>query len=111
MGGTQTCKVVAEHDVQYPVQPVLDPPMTADDPGEGLHVEPAGAEVEPLLPLDGAIALGLALDHGDRGEAREAKFVGMASIVEQPVHLMADRVLTGFDAAVIGIDGLAALDV
>ncbi len=111
VAGTQAREIITEHHIENPVQSVLDPPVTADYPREGFDVEPGRTEIEAPFPFDASIALGLALDHADGGEAGKAELSRMAAVGEQPVHVMANRVLAGFDAAVIGIDGLAVPDV
>jgi hypothetical protein len=40
MTGAQTGEVIAEDDIEHPVQPVLDPPVPADDASKAVDVEP-----------------------------------------------------------------------
>jgi hypothetical protein len=42
VAASQPRKIVVEDDVQDPVEPVLDAPMSADNRGEGLGVEFGG---------------------------------------------------------------------
>ena len=39
MSGSQACQIIAEDDIKYPVQAVLDPPMPPHDTCEGLDVK------------------------------------------------------------------------
>lgn len=40
MPAAQLGEIVAEHNIQDPVQPVLDPPVATHRPGERLGIEP-----------------------------------------------------------------------
>src|SRR3954447_3587755 len=73
--------------------------------GEGSLVMHTSLLGELVIP-DGVMALRLALDHAEGGKTGEAKLARVAPIgEEQPVHVVADGVGAGFDAAAIGIDG------
>src|SRR5262245_2615242 len=78
--------------------------MAADD-GPQLAGQPhQGGDVEARLALGFIADFALALDHDDAFETRPV----MALL--QPSDIMDRRVGSGFDAAVIAIDGLMAAD-
>ena len=52
VAGSQPCQVVAEDDIQHPVQPVLDAPAASDTAGEGVSTQFGRAKVIARLPLD-----------------------------------------------------------
>src|SRR3712207_375324 len=58
------------------------------------------------LKLDLAVAFGLALDHGDRGEIREDDLIRVAPLGRQPRDLVAHGVAGDLDPAVVAVDGL-----
>src|SRR3546814_9170491 len=95
-----------EDDIEDPVQAVLDAPMGAPGMGEGLGIEPGGGEIIAAFALDLAAAFDAGLDHGDGGEAGEARFAGIAAVREEPVDGMADGVAAAFEAAMIVVEGL-----
>ena len=66
------------------------------------------AEAEVVAPGDGglAVALDLGLDHGDGGEAGEARLAGEAAIGDEPVDVVADGMTAHLDAAVVAVGGL-----
>ena len=65
--------VLVEDDIEGPMQGVLDAPVLAHD-GEKLGGRVAPGEQE--VALDGLVAAPLALDPGDRDEAREVVLFG-----------------------------------
>src|SRR3546814_14322681 len=84
---------------------VLDAPMGAPGMGEGLGIEPGGGEIIAAFALDLAAAFDAGLDHGDGGEAGEARFAGIAAVREEPVDGMADGVAAAFEADMIVVEG------
>ena len=106
IAASQPGEIVVEHDVEHPAQAVLDAPMGADRGGEGLGVELRRAEVIAPLPRQGAVSFDLAFDHADHGEMREARFVGLATVGEQPVDHVTDDMPALLDTAMIAVRGL-----
>src|SRR3954453_16700704 len=105
MTGSQAGEVIAEDDIEHPVQSVLDAPMSAHDASEAVDVEPGRAEIVALLPLDRAVSLGLTRHHADGGQSGEAELARIAAGGEQPVDIMADCMAAGLDPAVFAVDG------
>src|SRR3546814_16151588 len=94
-----------EDDIEDPVQAVLDAPMGAPGMGEGLGIEPGGGEIIAAFALDLAAAFDAGLDHGDGGEAGEARFAGIAAVRDEPVDGMAGGVAAAFEAAMSVVAG------
>src|SRR5690348_4176599 len=92
------------------MQAVLDVPVAPDGAGEQPGVERQGGEVVAALAAgDGAIAaaaLDLGLHPRDGAQTRETRLAGEAPVGGEPVHVVADPVAAGLDAAVPAIDGL-----
>ncbi len=69
--GSQAAEIVVEHDVEHPMQAVLDMPVASHRGGEQLGVERSGGQVEApfeagaTVALDLDLGLGLGLDDGD----------------------------------------------
>lgn len=88
-----------EHNVEHPVQPVLDMPAAPHGVGEQLGVERHGRQVAASFQACVAIALDLGFDHRDGAQAWEARLAGEAPGGGEPVHVVADQVASHFDAA------------
>lgn len=109
--GSQSAKVVVEHDIEHPMQAVLDMPMAPHGMGEQLGVERHRGQVTSLFPADAAVPLDLGLDYGDGAQTRQARLAGEAPRGGQPVHVVADPVAANLDTAVIAVCCLeAAMD-
>src|SRR3982750_2373205 len=78
VAGPEPGEIIAEDDIQDPVQPVLDAPVGPYRAGEARRVEGGGGEIVAPFPLDLAAALGGALDHADHGEAGKGDLAGAA---------------------------------
>ncbi len=110
VAGAQSGEIIAEDDIEDPVETVFDVPVGAHGAGEGLGVEPGRGEVVAFLAFDLAVALDLGLDPGDHGEVGEAGFVGVAAVGEEPVDVVADGVASKLDAAMVAVGGLEAIE-
>jgi len=75
----RTHEVVVEDNIHDPVQAVLDMPVGAHGGGERLRGESGGGETIAAFGGDLAGPLGLALDHGDHGQAVEARHLRLNS--------------------------------
>ena len=95
----QTGLVLAESDIEDPMQAVLDPPVTAHGLGSACGIERGGGDVIACLAVCPAGALGLSLNANQAGDARQAEFTRKATIARQPVDLTNDADLTPLDAA------------
>ena len=98
-------QIVVEDDIEDPMQAVFDAPVGAHRRRESLGVETSGGEVVAPFVGKRAVALTVAFDHGDHGQVREARLVGIAAIREQPVDFMADDMAALLDPAVLAICG------
>ncbi|QNT68726.1 hypothetical protein [Defluviicoccus vanus] len=49
------------------------------------------------------------LDHGDGGEPRHRRFIGISAVRREPGDVMAHRMPASLDPAVVGVGGLAAM--
>ncbi len=101
-----------EDHVEHPMEAVFDAPMGAHRLGEETGVEgQRGKEAAAGdRRLAGPLVLHHGLDHGDGLEAREARLARAAAIGGEPVDLMADEAAADFDAAVVGVGGVVAVE-
>ncbi len=97
--------ILIEGRVEHPVLGIFDPPMAAHGAGEACSAKWHGGDIVAADGAGFAIAHDLGFDHAQGGEAWQAGLVRVAPIGKQPVHVMADQVPAGLDAAMIGIDG------
>jgi hypothetical protein len=101
VAGPQPSEVVAEHHVQDPMQPVLDPPVAAPRPSQARGIQLGRAKVVAPFLLALVAALGLGLDHREHGEIRKADLAGMAAVGEQPSHVVADGMAADLEPAMV----------
>jgi hypothetical protein len=99
-----------EEDVHNPVEAVFDAPVGAHRVGELGGGELGRGEVVALGFGRLAVAIDLAFDHGDHGEAGKARLAGEAAAAGEPVDAVADAVAADLDAAVAAVGGFVALD-
>ncbi len=92
------------------MQTVFDPPMAAHGATECFGIELDRTQIVVRLALNGAGLFPLTFDHAQSGEAGKLELSRIATIGEQPIDLVADGVAAGLDPAVIGVDGLAPLE-
>ena len=102
LAGAQAGEVVAENDVQDPMQPVLDLPMGAHGVGKAGGVAFGRGQIVAAGDAGRAGALDLGFDHHDGLEAGKAGLAGVAA-VGQPSDIATDGVMTGLDPAMIAI--------
>ena len=108
--GAQARQVVVRHHVEHPMQPVLKPPVAAHHASERLGIEFGRAKVIASFPLKLAVPLGLAFDHAEHGKSWECWLARVAAFREQPIDLVTDSMRTGFDPAVVAINGSMQVD-
>ena len=99
-----------EDDVKCPMQMVFDPPMAAHRATEGFGIKLGRAQIIMRLALDRAGVFPFTFDHAQSGETGKFELSRVATIGEEPIDFVADGVPAGLDAAVIGVDRLAALE-
>jgi hypothetical protein len=92
--------VLIHHDIKPPVQLIFNAPMLADHVVEALGGQRCAEQV--IGRLSGGLGRGFA-DAGDLADGGQAR--PMVDLL-QPVDLARDQGRAGFDAAVIGINGL-----
>ena len=102
VAGPDAALVLAEGDVEHPVEAVLDAPVVADGAGEGVGVPGEAAEVVMELARDCGAAAALALDQADAGQVGPG-----ASRVEvgEDLRVGDGPVLADLDAPVAAVDG------
>ena len=97
--GTNAALVIVEDHVQNPMQAVLNGPVTAHDRPEEVRRHHRRGDIKPRLRLGFSADLMAAFDHDDGFRVRPC-----VALLE-PADIMYDGGGSGFDAAVIGIDG------
>ena len=85
-------------------------PMAAHHAGEGFSIELGRAKVAAPLASDPAVAVGLAFDHADHGQARKRRFAREAAAGKQPAYVMARVARAGFQPAVRAFRGSMRAD-
>ena len=85
------------------VQAALDAPVGADRGGEALGVEFRRREIISPLAREDAVSFDSAFGHADHRKMRETRFVGIATVREQPVDLVTDDVPALLEAAMIAV--------
>ena len=112
VSGSRSCGVLAEDDVEHPVQGVLDGPVASHGAGELGRAHPARGDVEASLDAGCALFVDARLDAGEDGDAGEAIFAGKAAVAVEPADVGRHADDAFFDAAVtfVGVDvGIEAL--
>ena len=97
-----TAFVVAEDHIQHPMQAVLHGPVAANDGADQVCRQRQGGDVKAGLLLDFVPNFTRALDHDDALQPRPVV------ALLQPGDIVDHGIGSGFDAAVIAIDGLMA---
>ena len=97
--------VLVETGVEHPVLGVLDAPMDARRVSELCCAECGRREIVAPNGAGVAVALGGGLNHGEHGDAEQCWLVEIATIGEQPAHVVADEVPARLQPAMIGVDG------
>jgi len=97
--------IFIECNIEHPVQGVLDTPVSAHRIGEACRTQSRRGDIAASHRAGAAIALGGRFDHGEHSETRHGVLIGIATIGEQPDHIVADNVSAGLHLAVIGIGG------
>ena len=99
--------ILAEIDIEYPMQAVLDPPVAACCLGEGLGARHAlAADVEGTLGGHGALDVALPLDHADAGQPGPV----LPEFLVHPGQVGDPKSLAGLDPAMAFLDGMVAAD-
>ena len=80
VAGPQAGEIVAEDDIEHPMEPVFDAPMGAHRLGEGCGIELGRAEIVAAFVRGFAAALGFGLDHRDHRQAGEGNLAGIAAV-------------------------------
>jgi len=100
--------VVAEGDVEDPVQAVLDGSVPAHCLAGPFGIEVCRGDVGAGFRVQGAAPLDAGLDADDAGDAGQAQFAWEAALAGQPVHLAHEACGALLDAAmafvVVGVD-------
>ena len=104
MSLAQAGEVVAEDDVEHPVQPVFDAPVAADGLGGAFGGKAGGGDVVPGLGVGPGAAPDVGLDADEAGGIGQAAFAGEAALAGEPADLTRDADGALLDAAMALVD-------
>ena len=95
VAGAHAALILAQGDIEHPVQGVFDAPVAADGAGQFRGVRRKAAQIVATLARDVVADLALGFDHGHAAQGRPLGAVG------QPVELVCTEVTARFDPTVI----------
>jgi hypothetical protein len=96
---SQTGLVVAEDDVQHPVQATFDSPVATHRLGGSFGVEAGRGDIAAGLLIGFRAPFDASLDTDDAGDVWQSQFAGEATVAGQPIDLPHDAGGALFDAA------------
>ena len=83
----QAREVLAEDDVEHPMEGIFDAPVAAHHISETLGGEGSRGDIVSSFPMAAILEFDGCLDHGDGGELGKSIFAGKAAVPLKPADV------------------------